>query len=173
MPTTFTKIASVTVGSGGTSSIAFSSIPSTYTDLCVSVSVRTSAGGTIDNIYIGFNSSSTGYTLRWLGVAATSPVSYTEAAFGSTKIHFGYMPGSTATSNTFGSANVYIPNYAGSVNKSVTADAVNEGNITDSYMGMTAGLWSNTSAITSIQLTTSSGTIAQYSTATLYGIKNS
>ena len=40
MATTFTKIASVTVGSGGASSIDFTSIPSTYTDLCVKLSTR-------------------------------------------------------------------------------------------------------------------------------------
>ena len=37
---TFTKIASATVGSGGASSIEFTSIPSTYTDLVIKLSMR-------------------------------------------------------------------------------------------------------------------------------------
>jgi hypothetical protein len=40
MATTFIKIASVTVGSGGAASMDFTSIPSTYTDLVIKVSTR-------------------------------------------------------------------------------------------------------------------------------------
>jgi hypothetical protein len=47
-----------------------------------------------------------------------------------------------------------------------------ENNATLSLMNLAAGLWSNTSAITSIKIT-AVGTFEQYSTATLYGIKNS
>ena len=40
MAVTFTQIASVTVGSGGAASIDFTSIPSTYTDLCIKTSIK-------------------------------------------------------------------------------------------------------------------------------------
>ena len=77
-----------------------------------------------------------------------------------------------ATASTFGNAEIYIPNYASSNNKSVSADFVSETNAADAIFGLTAGLWANTSAITSIKLTPAAA-FAQYSTATLYGIKNS
>jgi hypothetical protein len=85
----------------------------------------------------------------------------------------GQGSGNGATASTFGNGEVYIPNYAGSTNKSMSADGVSENNGTEAYTDLIANLWSNTSAITSILLYPDSGTWQQYSTATLYGIKNS
>ena len=50
MPNTMTLISSSTVGSGGTASISFSSIPNTYTDLVVKLSVRSTASTNNTNI---------------------------------------------------------------------------------------------------------------------------
>ena len=55
MPTTFTKIASVSVGAGGASSIDFTSIPSTYTDLVVKVSYRTTDATNTGTLISTFN----------------------------------------------------------------------------------------------------------------------
>jgi hypothetical protein len=63
-----------------------------------------------------------------------------------------------------------FPNYTSSNFKSFSADGANEDNTTSIYMGLTAGLWSQTAAITS--LTLSGANFAQYSTFTLYGISN-
>jgi len=83
------------------------------------------------------------------------------------------MYGSAAldTASTFGNGQVYIPNYAGSNNKSTSADTVSEDNATLAYSALTAGLWSNTAAITSITIAAVTN-FAQYSTAYLYGISN-
>jgi len=79
-----------------------------------------------------------------------------------------------ATANTFGSWEAYVPNYTLSNNKSVSLDSVMENNATAAEQNLVAGLWSNTAAITSIKLLPLNGTaFKQYSTATLYGIKNS
>jgi hypothetical protein len=67
---------------------------------------------------------------------------------------------------------IYIPNYAGSSNKSVSIDSVTENNATGAYSGLTAALFASTAAITSFGISTGSNFV-QYSTATLYGIKNS
>ena len=79
-----------------------------------------------------------------------------------------------ATANTFGSCEVYVPNYASSNNKSASGNSVAEDNGT-TYNGveMEAMLWSNSAAITQITVVPEAGNFAQYSTATLYGIKNS
>ena len=176
MPDTFVKIASVTVGSGGASSISFTSIPSTYTDLVLKVSARTTRndGITFDGLAITFNSSSSGYTNRMVygdGSAAASLVGSTSF------ISWGYATGNTGvTANTFGSLDAYIPNYAGSTYKSVSLDSASENNGTSAIAALSAGLWSNTAAITSISMipTSTAGiNFMQYSTATLYGIKNS
>ena len=171
MPDTFIKIASVTVGSGGAASIDFTSIPSTYTDLCVKVSTRSArTAGTIDYVSMSFNGSTANRTLTALWGDGTAYSGTDTKIIGSTSTN-------SNTSNTFGSAEFYIPNYAGSTNKSVSVDAVSENNSSttgDYNLQIGAGLWSITSAITSISLTSNFGNNwMQYSTATLYGIKNS
>jgi hypothetical protein len=169
VPDTFIKIASVTVGSGGASSIDFTSIPSTYTDLCVKVSARTSFSGNTEAIWLRTNGSTTGFSLRYVqGDGASASSGTGTASLG------GLVNGNTATSNTFANMEWYIPNYAGSSFKSSSYDGVSENNGTTAYAGFYAGLWSNTAAITSLKIESGNGnTMLQYSTATLYGIKNS
>jgi hypothetical protein len=65
---------------------------------------------------------------------------------------------------------MYIPNYASSNYKSFSIDSVTENNGTVAYQIMHAGVWSNTAAITSLTITAAGGNLAQYSTATLYGV---
>jgi hypothetical protein len=53
-------------------------------------------------------------------------------------------------------------------------DIVSENNATQAYATLEAWLWSQTSSITSLGFSgLYGGTLAQYSTATLYGISNS
>lgn len=163
MPDTFVKIATVTVGSGGAASMDFSSIPSTYTDLILYWTGR----GTVVNydVNISFNSSTASFTSRRIygdGSTVSSDTGATRFA--------GFESASSFTASTFGNCSVYIPNYAGSTNKSFSVDGVNETNATSAYAALAAGLWSNTAAINAISLSPGSGNFAQYSTATLYGI---
>ena len=170
MPDTFIKIASVTVGSGGASSIDFTSIPSTYTDLVVKYSIRTTAANQVDYLKCEFNGSTTSYTERVLYGYGTTVGSASNSGS-----YDNIINGGANTASTFSNGEIYVPNYAGSNYKSFSSDSVAESNSTSYNMLMLAAeLWSNTSAITSIKLSDySSSTIAQYSTATLYGISNS
>ena len=166
MPDTFIKIASVTVGSGGSTSVSFSSIPSTYTDLCLKWSARSDANNT--DMSVTFNGSSSNFTQRRLVGTGSSVASYSE-----TYVTY-LMNRSTATASTFSNAELYIPNYAGSNNKSFSIDQVNEDNATSNVLAiLSAPLWSQTAAITSIVFAPNAGNLVQYSTFTLYGIKNS
>jgi hypothetical protein len=173
MPTpTYTLINSVIVGAGGTTSISFTSIPSTYTDLKLVLSGRDNHPSVVyHNISTKFNGSTSGYSSKWLynldGTAGSST--------GATNFAQGmYMNGAGATASIFTNCELYIPNYASSNNKSFYMDPVVENNSTAVFDAMIAGLWSNTAAITSITLDSIDGaTTSQYSTAYLYGIKNS
>jgi hypothetical protein len=160
-------ISSVTVGSGGAASIDFTAIPQTYTDLTLLVSARMSTNYFADNFGIRFNGTTSTYSERTLrAIPAVSSASLT----GQSYIFQTAASGATATASTFGSTLVTIPNYAGSANKTVSIDAVSENNGTDTYRLLTAGLWSSTSAITSITLVGyGAPTFQQYSTAYLYG----
>ena len=164
MPNTFELIASSTVGAGGASTITFSSIPSTYTDLCIKVSARNTS--TNDYFEVRFNNVSTNLSGKYLnGEGSGAPYS------GSFQ-PFARMNGSGTTSNTFASTDIYVTNYASSNFKSLSIDSVSENNATLSFCSFVAGLWSSTAAITSIQLVPSANNFAQYSTAYLYGVKN-
>ena len=170
MATTYVAIATVTVGSGGTTAMTFSSIPQTYTDLLLKVSGRCSDAA-YSNIALKFNSSTSGYSQRLLegngSTARSVGTIFTSSMWVST------LNSAGQTSNTFGNVEIYIPNYTGSNQKSISVDAVTETNATTAYAQLSAGLHTGTSAITQIDVTGDGSTFVQYSTATLYGIKNS
>jgi hypothetical protein len=167
MATTYTLIASNTVGSGGASSVAFSSIPSTYTDLLVKVSSRSTEASAWDWFSISLNGSTSNFSWKSLW-ADTSP-----ASGGGSGVTIPYGgTAANATANTFSNTEIYIPNYVSSNYKSVSADAVGENNSATAGRSLTALLWSNTAAITSLSVN-SGTTFVQYSTFYLYGISNS
>ena len=163
---TMTLIETKTLGTAQ-AAIEFTSIPQTYTDLLVVCSLRHTGTG-FDNVagsVLGLNGSSTGFSFRWLFGTGSG------AASGSGTTGFiGTSPSNTATSNTFGNTQVYIPNYTGSTNKSYSVDAVAENNATLTYSSINAGLWSNTAAITSLSVTSEATNLAIGSTISLYGI---
>jgi hypothetical protein len=174
MTNTFIQIGStVTVGAGGAANIDFSLIPSTYTDLVLKLSLRGSDANNYVNSRISFNGSTSGYTCKMLyGLGTGSGASLNNSVTNAVDFS-SYGTGALATSNTFGSVDVYIPNYAGSQNKSLSVDQVSENNATAAIAALTAGLWSNSAAINQITITPSVGSFVQYSTATLYGISKS
>ena len=171
MANTYTLIASSTVGAGGAASIDFTSIPSTYTDLCLKISARgTTTSSARDSLLMNmvFNGSGGTYSGKVLRSTGSSASSFTSWLGG-------YVNSSGYTANTFSNSEIYIPNYTGSNQKSISGDTTNEQNVSayDSVMGLQALLWSGTAAINQITLSLDYGNFAQYTTAYLYGIKNS
>lgn len=167
MPTPTYVALAKTVLTGTQQTITFSSIPSTYTDLLVLISARITPSTNYGVCRIRPNGSTTNDTVRELynqdGIAGSSF---------DTDFNF-YAPGATATSNTFCNVEIYIPNYAGSTNKVLSWTQVSENNSTTSYyMAANAGLWSNTAAITSLDIFQTTN-FASGSRFDLYGIKNS
>ena len=118
---------------------------------------------------VSFNGSTSSRSWRFLegNGSSASSASGTDGRFST-------FNADTSTANTFGNAELYIPNYAGSNYKSVSIDTVTENNATSAYAEIEAALWANTAAISSITCTLAFGTLfMQYSTATLYGISKS
>ena len=171
MATTFEIIDKATVGSGGATSIEFTSILGTYTDLLVRYSLRDNQSGyNYGGMIIKFNSSTSGYSEKVIYGTGSTAVS---ASNSGSYFALEYVVQGSATSSTFASGDIYIPNYTSSNYKSISADTLTENNATGAVAGLTAGLWSNTAAITSISIAPTGGSFVQYSTAYLYGIKNS
>ena len=167
MANTFELISSVTVGAGGAASIDFTSIPATYTDLVLELSGRSTASGTYNGVALTLNGSTSGFS----GKELYGTGSAAGAGNPGTANNIGYVDGSSATASTFANCSWYIPNYAGSNYKSMSGDGVVENNATSALAWLTATLWSNSAAITSISIATTTA-FAQYSTAYLYGVKN-
>jgi hypothetical protein len=154
----------IVVGSGGASNVTFSPIPSTYTDLCLKISARSSSTPA-EGMYLSFNGSSASFTGRYLIGDGTN------ASSGVLAQYVGSIFGTVGTANVFNNTEIYVPNYTSSNNKSFFVDNVAESNATTAYGNLITGLWSNSAAITSIAVTCTG--FAQYSTFYLYGIKNS
>ena len=169
MANTYTLIQSVTVGSGGTASITFAGIPQTYTDLLLVVSGRATTDNPTLYVYMNGDTTAGNYSFRLLGGDGASASSSTAS-----QAWFMRVAPSSATASTFSNGCMYVPNYTDSTsNQSVSVDSVTENNGTTAYTAFHAGLWSSTAAITSIVLDPYGTDFAQYSSASLYGIKNS
>ena len=166
MPDTYTLISSYTV-STAQMDVEFTSIPSTYTDLVVVVSCRLTRATNGGQLNVNFNGSSANLTGRNLWGTGSATSSGTDVAL------VALVPGANTTASTFSNFQLYVPNYAGSTNKSWSSDFVSENNATAGYDGFVAGLWSQTAAINAIKFLDNGGnTIAQHSTFYLYGVKN-
>lgn len=174
-----TLIQSLTVGPGGASSLDFTGIPNTFTDLMVTLSVRGTGGvNTLRTLVYQFNGSTSGYSAKDLYTYNSStPASgnYTTLTSNSItggRVGDGQILDSGTTANSFSSLSWYIPNYASSNQKSWSIDSVGSSNSSMAELSINAGLWTGTAAITSITITPRDNvSFAQYSTASLYGVK--
>ena len=167
----FESIATTTVGSGGSSSITFSSIPSTYTHLqlrCMAKSSYTSSG--IVNGGMQFNSDTNGsnYSSHNLYGDGASASAQGAANYNGQSWFF-----PTSVDNGWAIAIFDILDYA-DTNKYKTMR--NLGGFDNNGSGsvfLTSALWQNTNAVSTITLKAQGGTsnFAQYSSFALYGIK--
>ncbi len=163
MADTFTAIQTVTVGSGGAATIGFTSIPQAYTDLLIKFSGRNA-----NNVYtfsVQINGTTVTNTRRLFG---TGSGNYTSDTFNGNYTNY-----SSALASVFGSADLYFFNYTGGTHKRFFVEAVSEDNYSSAYMNFSANNNASSSPVTSITLVPESGNFVQYSSATLYGIKNS
>lgn len=168
MAFTHELIATATVGAGGSSSINFTSIPGTYTDLLLVCSLRGNRADVNSEIVLRFNDSSSPYSNRIMYSSSSGSIGVL------TNQNFDILAdGSSNTANTFSSSNVYIPSYSSSRNKCYSVESVNESNASTAYQNIVSGVWSSSNPITIVKLVangTNTTLITEGSTASLYGI---
>lgn len=165
MPANHVLLRRITL-SAPASSVTFDSIPQTgYTDLKIVTSTRGTSTDT--PIAVKFNSVTTGYS--WKRVYGSGSGASSQSGSDN---YFMYHATSSQTANTFGSGELYIPNYTGNQAKSCSFDSLNENNATAADMFMLAGLNTMTAAIDSITFTPYSGSFEVGSSFSLYGIAN-
>ena len=168
----YESIATTTVGSGGTATITFSSIPSTYTHLQIrSLSKMTSTAGSNDDGYIIRANSDTGSNYAWhmiYGVGSGS--AFSTGGSSQTRMYPYGLP--FAGNNGWGAMVTDVLDY-GSTSKNKTFrylsgyDDNGDGDVL-----LASGVWLNSStAISSITFTSPYGNFAEYSSFALYGIR--
>ena len=169
MPSTYTPIATQTLGSAA-ASVTFSSISGTYTDLILVINAKNSTNGS-RRLDLRFNSdTATNYSITRLygnGTTATSD-RFTSAS----AMDVGFLAGADGTG--FGLSILNVQNYSNSTTNKTALFRWNS--LTslsgDQYTTAGVGLWRNTAAITSISLAFQSDNFAIGSTFTLYGVKS-
>ena len=165
-PPIFESIATVTVGSGGTSAVTFSSIPSTYQHLQVRGIAR-STGSSSMKLRVNSDTGSN-YSYHQLYGDGSTIASNGYASF--TTMYIGNLPVAADGANLFDGFVIDILDYA-NTSKNKTFRSLNGFDANGSgYIALESDAWLNTSAVTTLEFTTSVG-IAQYSSFALYGIK--
>lgn len=165
--TTFSQIASTTLGSAA-SSVTFSSIPSTYTDLVLVANVGSNNDAQVFSCRIN-SDTGTNYSITQLlgqGSAASSTRDSSQ-----TKMNISKGVGVTTTNNGM----VVVSNFNNYSNTTTYKTVLSRvGEATGTYIGTaaTVGLWRSTAAITSIELSLNNGTTTfnTGSTFNLYGV---
>jgi len=162
MPSTYEPIATTTLGSTA-SGITFSSIPATYTDLRLVISLIPAAGTRANLQFNGDTGTNYSRTLVYADGSSALTIQTANASFISPNT-------SDITGVSLWTYDIF--SYAGSTNKTalstVSADANGSG-----WVNRGVHLWRSTSAINSIYVYfATANTFAAGTTATLYGIKN-
>lgn len=170
----FESIATVTVGAGGSNTITFSSIPSTYSHLQIRYISRCNRADVTDSLAVRFNSDSGANYTRHILYGYNSTVGAL-ADTGETYSRSGINSAANATANVFAAGVWDILDYA-STNKYKTLRFLGgseDNTALGSELKYTSGLWSSTSAISSMTFyaQTGSANFVQYSSFALYGIK--
>ena len=168
MPSTYTPIATTTLGSAQ-ASVSFSSF-SGYTDLRLIIANAGSSTGDTNIVFRLNSDSGSNYSVTNLGARALSTTPFSARQSSQT---YGYLNWYSAIGSQKGMVIADFMNYSNSTtNKTILGSSrVNEGNATYSGVENTVNLWRSTAAITSIALTLGNGAnFTSGSTFTLYGI---
>lgn len=168
MANTYTLIAS-NVLTTTTTNVVFNSLPTTYTDLLVKVSVRSLNAGA-DFLKLNVSPAIAYSNTLLLGNGATASSTRNT---GQGYLRVGYISNANDTSDTFSNGEIYIPNYRSTVDKQLSSVGFSENNGTTAYIANYANLLQTNDVITSLTFAAASADMAAGSSFYLYGISKS
>ena len=169
--TSFESIATVTVGSGGASSVEFTSIPATYSHLQVRLISRQTTNQTNDYLYTQLNNDTSAlYRTHQISGDGSSVAA---ADFGAiNQMYIQRQPAASSTASVFSGIIFDVLDYA-NTNKFKTLRQIGGFDANGSgFVYFVSGLWRSTNAITSIKIFPGQDNFAQYSHFALYGIRS-
>jgi hypothetical protein len=158
----YESIATVTVGSGGSSTITFSSIPATYAHLQLRIATVNSTYG---RLYFNNDTTAANYRSHYLSGNGS-------AASAGTYANVIYSPYDGSGSNDPYVEIIDILDYGNTNKNKVIRQLAGLDKNGSGQVAFLSGLWLSTSAINEIDLVVNSGNFAQYSHFALYGIKS-
>jgi hypothetical protein len=169
MPITYEPIATTTLGSAA-SSVTFSSISGSYTDLVLVIRTQVSATTAYINLQFNNDTASNYSCTRIYGNGSTVA---SDRFSSRPEIDAGFMPGADGNGQGTIIANVMNYSNATTYKTSLIRWETEQGASGSKYTVAEVGLWRSTAAITTINLSVNGGTnFNSGSTFTLYGIKS-
>jgi hypothetical protein len=167
----YESIATVTVGSGGATTIDFAGIPTGYKHLQLRISSRLNYANWWASTSMRFNGDS-GNNYSYHDLLGDGSSAQAQNASSQNKMYIGWSAGTTTNANVFGSIIVDILDYTNvSKNKTVKSLSGVDGN-GGGIVSIESNAWYSTNAINSISIIPNNGTtFQQYSQFALYGIK--
>jgi hypothetical protein len=163
----YESISTVTVGAGGSSSVTFSSIPSTYQHLQVRATYQDTSASGVQNQFFRFNGdSATNYDWHYIFGDGSSPT--VNASLSASSIFAGQVI--TPNNSNFATSIIDILDYKDTNKYKTTRGLYGNDQNGSGRILFVSGLWRSASAINSIVFTTGAN-FAQYSSFALYGIK--
>jgi hypothetical protein len=173
MAATFTLISSQTISSAQ-STVTFSSIPQTYTDLYVVISAKTNRSN-VDGepIFVRPNNVSTNIDSTRLFETSNNVSAYGQSNY---NWYCGIAGTTSQDSDSWGASYAYFIGYTSTTDYKVgySEGGTTGGTSSGSFIEINGQVWRNTDAITSLVFypETTSNQFQAQSTFSLYGIKN-
>jgi hypothetical protein len=164
---TYTQIASTTLGSAA-SSVTFSSIAGTYTDLVLVISARGTTVATSTSVYFTTNITGSNYSSTWLVGTGAGATSSRYSGLGQ-----GYLGYISAASNASDSRGTVIANFMNYSNTTTNKTVLSRGNVAEAETAAYVSLIRGTSALSTITVGEGGGNnFVAGSTFNLYGIQS-
>lgn len=161
-------LSTVTVPSGGVSSIVFAGIPSTYKHLQIRGIVRPTTNNAEIRLTVNGDSGSNYARHRLIGngssIDATGTASQTSIGI------FDANGLQTGTASVFGGMVLDLLDYTSSKYKTLRVLSGNDNN-GSGQVGLSSGLWQNSNPVSSVTMVMNTGNIAEFSQFTLYGVR--
>jgi hypothetical protein len=157
LPSSYESIATTTVGSGGASTITFSSIPSTYQHLQIRSIARGPNADTQTTLRIRLNSDTgSNYSYHRLIGTGSAASSTGGGAFDYSYFYFG-SSGTTTGSNVFGVSVIDILDYANTSKNTTLRFLGGIDSNGDGGVGLGSSAWYNTAAVNTLTLSADGG----------------
>jgi hypothetical protein len=166
MALTYEPIATNTLGTAA-SSVSFSSISGSYTDLVLVISARGTTAATSTSVYFTTNITGANYSSTWMLGNGSSAASSRYS--GLNQGYLGYISAASNASDSRGTVIAHFMNYS---NTTTFKTVLSRGNVAEAEVDAYVSLIRGTSAISTITVGEGGGNnFVAGSTFTLYGIK--